>query len=235
MMHKKDIRKEMSSLNDADRYQRDNLSSVVVEYIKEMILARVYNEGEHILESEVANKLGISRGPVREGIKDLEKEGIVTVLSRKGTYVTKFQIEDIKEIFDIRLLLEDDIIEILINENKLTEQDFKILEDIVKDMVDIVSSSEDFSERMIKLSLKDMEFHKFIWHKSGSRRRVNILNGIYFQIRMAMLYDTKETGDLLVTATDHYEIIRFLRDKDIEKCKEALRDHIISYRDGKFS
>lgn len=234
-MHEKDIRNEMISLNDADRYQRDNLSSVVVDYIKEMILARVYNEGEHILETEVANKLGISRGPVREGIKDLEKEGIVTVLSRKGTYVTKFQLEDIKEIFDIRLLLEYNIIEILIHEDKLTEQDFKVLEDIVKDMVDIVNQSDNFSERMIQLSLKDMEFHKFIWQKSGSKRRVNILKGIYFQIRMAMLYDTNETGDLLVTATDHYDIIRFLRNKDIEKCKEALRDHIISYRDGKFA
>lgn len=217
-----------------DRYQRDNLCSVVVDYIKEMILARVYKEGEHIFEAEVAMKLGISRGPVREGLKDLEKEGIVTVISRKGTYVTKFLIEDIKEIFDIRLLLEDNIIEILINENRLTEQDFRVLESIIEDMVDIAKKTEDFIQKTIKINMKDMEFHMYIWQKSGSKRRVDILKGIFFQIKMAMLYDTNETGNLMITATDHYEIIKFLRNKDLANCKKALRNHIISYRDGKF-
>lgn len=221
-------------LKNSVAYQKENLSRIVVDYIKQLILSKDYKEGEHILETKVATELGISRAPVREGIKELEKAGIVTVIPRKGTYVTKFLIEDIKEVFDIRLLLEDNILEILIHENKLTEQDFLALESIVKDMVDIVEGKKDEVQKAIEINMKDMEFHKFIWKKSGSRRREEMLKGIYFQLRMAMLYDTKETGNLLITATDHYEIIKHLRDKNLEESKKALRDHIISYREGKF-
>jgi DNA-binding GntR family transcriptional regulator len=215
-------------------YQRDNLCSVVVDYIKEMILAGVYKTGEHVLESEVALKLGISRAPVREGLKELEKEGIVTVIPRKGTYITKFALEDIKEVFDIRLLLENNILEILVNENKMKEDDFIALESIVHDMVKIANSKEDDLEKAILINTKDMEFHRLLWKKSGSSRRVEILSGIFFQLRMAMLYDTNKTGNLFVTATDHYEIIKHLRNKDLENCKRALREHIISYKEGMF-
>ncbi|MFZ5968358.1 MAG: GntR family transcriptional regulator [Bacillota bacterium] len=215
-------------------YQRENLCSVVVDYIKEAILAGVYREGDHILETEVSQILGISRAPVREGIKELEKEGIVTIMPRKGTFVTKFTIEDIKEVFDIRLLLENNILELLILENKLSEKDFDVLESTVKDMVTIVNGSGDLMKKAIMLNGKDMEFHRYIWQKSGSKRRVEILERIFFQLRMAMMYDTNETGNLLITATDHYEIIKHLRSKDLERCKKALRDHIVSYKEGRF-
>ncbi|KUO68849.1 MAG: GntR family transcriptional regulator [Clostridia bacterium BRH_c25] len=215
-------------------YQRDNLCSVVVDYIKEMILSGAYKAGDHVLESEVALKLGISRAPVREGLKELEKEGIVTVLPRKGTYITKFTLEDIKEVFDIRLLLEDNILEMLISDNKMKEEDFNKLESIVNDMVKIVNSKEDELNKAILINMKDMEFHKFIWQKSGSSRRVEILSGIFFQLRMAMLYDTNRTGNLFVTATDHYEIIKYLRNKDLENCKRALREHISFYKEGMY-
>ena len=215
-------------------YQRDNLCSVVVEYIKERILSGEYKTGEHVLESEVAIKLGISRAPVREGLKELEKEGIVTVVPRKGTYITKFTLEDIKEVFDIRLLLENNILEILINENKMKEEDFNALENIVHEMVRIANGREDDLEKAILINMKDMEFHKFLWQKSGSSRRVEILSGIFFQLRMAMLYDTNKTGNLFITATDHYEIIKHLRNKDLVNCKKALREHIISYKEGMF-
>lgn len=219
---------------NATEYQRENLCSVVVDYIKEMVLSGAYKGGDHILEAQVAQNLGISRAPVREGIKELQNEGIVTVIPRKGTYITKFAIEDIKEVFDIRLLLENNILEILINENKLTEDDFIILGNIVTSMINVVNSTEDMNKKAIIINMKDMEFHRFIWEKSGSSRRVAILEGLFFQLRMAMLYDTNETGNLLVTATDHYEIIRHLRNKDLEKCKKALREHIVSYKEGKF-
>lgn len=220
----------LASLNG---YQKDNLSSMVVDYVKEMILTGQFREGDHIPEATVADKLGISRAPVREGIKELEKEGIVTVIPRKGTFVTSYTLEDIKEVFDIRLLLENNIIEILIEEDKLTDQDFNILEGIVDDMMDIVNGLEDLATKVLLLNIKDMEFHRYIWQKSGSRRRVAILEDLFFQLRMAMLYDTNETGDLQVTARDHYEIIKHLRNKDVDKSKKALREHIVSYKEGR--
>lgn len=210
---------------------RANLSRIVVDYIKESILSGIYKEGDHILETDVANTLGISRAPVREAMKELEKEGIVQTQPRRGTFVTKFSVEDIKEVFEIRMLLENNIIKMLIYDNILTEEDYSKLEDLVVDMEDIVNSNESDLQKSISLNIKDMEFHRYLWNRSGSKRRVQILEQIFFQLRMAMLYDTNETGDLSKTATDHYEIINALKGKDIAKCKTALQKHIITYED----
>lgn len=213
---------------------RTNLSSVVVNYIKEAILSGDYKEGDHILESDVSIKLGISRAPVREAIRELEKEGIVTTKPRKGTFVTEFSLEDIKEVFDIRLLLENNINKILIREDKLDEKDFEHLEYLVEEMIQIAESARDEKEKSLLINLKDMDFHRFIWQKSGSQRRVKMLESIFFQLRIAMLYDMYETGNFRQSATDHYDIIEALRSKDIDRCKRALRDHIISYKEEKF-
>jgi len=210
---------------------RANLSRIVVDYIKESILSGIYKEGDHILETDVANTLGISRAPVREAMKELEKEGIVQTQPRRGTFVTKFSVEDIKEVFEIRMLLENNIIKMIIYDNILTEEDYSKLEDLVVDMEDIANSNESDLQKSISLNIKDMEFHRYLWNRSGSKRRVQILEQIFFQLRMAMLYDTNETGDLSKTATDHYEIINALKSKDIAKCKTALQKHIITYKD----
>lgn len=214
--------------------KQQNLSNLVVDYIKESILAGVYKEGQRLLETEIANILGISRAPVREAIKELEKEGIVQTLPRRGTFVTRFTMEDIKEIFDIRMLLENNILKILIYEDRLKEKDFHHLEQLVREMEQVAGSTMELTEKSIRINMKDMEFHRFLWNKSGSKRRVRILEGIFFQLRMAMLYDTNETGDLSKTATDHYKIIEALRSKDIAKCKSALAEHIITYKENPF-
>lgn len=220
----------METITQRNISKRENLNEMVVNYIKESILYGIYKPGDRIIENELSLKLDISRAPIREGIRQLEQEGIITSLPRKGTYITKFDAEDIKEVFHIRLLLENDIIEILISKDKLDDKDFDYLTRLVDEMVRIVNSNIPEKEKSVQINLKDMDFHRYIWKKSGSKRRVNILEGLFFQLRMAMLYDMEETDDLLVTATDHYKIIESLRSKDIERCKKELSDHIITFR-----
>jgi DNA-binding GntR family transcriptional regulator len=130
--------------------------------------------------------------------------------------------------------LENNINKILIYEDKLTQKDFKHLEHLVEEMVEIAESSYDDNKKSILINKKDMDFHRFIWQKSGSQRRVKILESMFFQLRIAMLYDMYETGNFLQSATDHYDIIDALRSKDIDRCKKALREHIISYKIGAF-
>ncbi len=216
-----------------DKYtiSKKNLPSIVVDFIKEAILTGKYREGHHLLETEIAMTLGISRAPVREAIRELENEGIVQTFPRKGTFVTRFTLEDIEEVFDIRMLLENNIFKILIHENKLSEEDFLALEQLVMEMEKIAESTMELTEKSLQLNVKDMEFHRFLWRKSGSLRRVRMLESIFFQLRMAMLYDTNETGDLSKTATDHYRIIEALRSQDIEQCKAALAEHITTFGD----
>lgn len=215
-----------------DRWERRNLSSIVVEYIKEKILTGEYKDGDHVSETLVAQELGMSRAPVREGIKDLQNQGLIIFKPNKGNYVAKITLDDVKEIFDIRLQLEDSILEILIKQNKLTDQDLAVLSGMVDDMVNVLNTDEDFEHKSVKINQKDVEFHKFLWNKSESKRRVKILSDLYAQLQMAMVIDNRFTGDLESTAKDHYEIVQALTKKDLEKSKKALRNHIRYYKSG---
>lgn len=213
-------------------YSKKNLSEIVVDYIKNKILTGKYKEGDRILEMKIAEELNISRAPVREGIIELQNQGLLKFIPRKGNYVTRITLEDIKEIFDIRLLLEYSVIEILIKENKLKKNDFLTLTNIIDQMMDIAKSEGDIEDRTIKINDLDMKFHNYLWEKSGSKRRVKILRDLFLQLQMAMVFDTRMTGDLEVTASDHYSIIEYLKEGNIEKTKQALKDSIIIYRKG---
>jgi DNA-binding GntR family transcriptional regulator len=215
-----------------DRWDRRNLSSIVVDYIKEKILTGEYKEGDHVSETKVAQELSMSRAPVREGIKDLQNQGLIMFKPNKGNYVAKITLDDVKEIFDIRLLLEDTILEILIKQNKLTNADFTKLEKLVDEMVEIANTDENFEHKVVKINQKDMDFHKFLWEKSGSKRRVKILCDLFIQLQMAMVIDTKLTGNLESTAKDHYDIVKALIKGDFEESKKALRNHISYYSSG---
>jgi DNA-binding GntR family transcriptional regulator len=215
-------------------YMKKNLSDIVVEYITHKILTGEYKEGDRIVESKVAQELSISRAPVREGIIELQNQGLIKYIPRKGNFITRMTMKDVKEVFDIRLLLENSVIEILINEKKLTKEDYNRLEQIIEEMMEIARFEGDIHEKIIEINKKDIEFHTFLWEKSDSKRRVKILTDLIIQLQLAMVIDTQLTGNLETTVKDHYDIVKFLREGNIEQSKKALRDHIISYRKGSF-
>ncbi|MDO7787859.1 GntR family transcriptional regulator [Desulforamulus aquiferis] len=205
-----------------------SLNTIVSKYLRDKILLGELKGGERIVESDIADLLGISRAPVRESIQELASQGLIKSIPRKGNFVVKFTMSDVAEIFDIRLLMENSVIEILINEDKLTNYDISRLKAIVDEMTVISKGEDEFANKMIMLNEKDVEFHSYLWQRSGSARRVKILQDLHLQLRIAMVIDTKLTGNLDKTARDHYEIIKHLEQKDIENCVKAIRDHIIS-------
>lgn len=212
-----------------ESFKKENLADYVIEYVKSKILSGEYESGDHITETEIAKKLGISRAPVREGIRELQNLGIIDFVPRRGNYVTTIGPSDIKEIFDIRIMIEGYMFKILIEEKKLTTEVILHLESIVKEMLTISEAKGNLMEKARLMSIKDIEFHKYLWDCSGSLRGKDILERLHFQLQMAMIYDTKESGDLHLTAAEHYTIIEELKKGDFEACKKALKSHINIY------
>ena len=82
-----------------------SLSEQIAAQLAERITAGSYAPGQRIMEQAVAAEFSVSRGPVREALRLLEKDGLVTILPRRGAQVTKLSIPEVKEIFDIRVAL----------------------------------------------------------------------------------------------------------------------------------
>ena len=82
-----------------------SLAEQIATQLSERIVTGVYAPGQRIMEQAVAAEFAVSRGPVREALRLLEKDGLVTILPRRGAQVTNLSIAEVKEIFDIRAVL----------------------------------------------------------------------------------------------------------------------------------
>ena len=82
-----------------------SLPEQIAAQLASRITAGAYAPGQRILEQALAAEFGVSRGPVRDALRLLEKDGLVTILARRGAQVTKLTIQEVREIFDIRVAL----------------------------------------------------------------------------------------------------------------------------------
>ncbi len=209
-----------------------NLSNTVVDYIITKIFTCEYKAGDKIIERKISEELNISRAPIREAIQVLDQQGLIDCYPRKGCFVAFKTPAQIKEVFDIRCLLENDIIETLINENILTEEDYSNLYLIIAEMDKIAKSDNTISEKVFNMSKEDIKFHQYLWKKSNKSLYIQILNNMFLSLQLAMIVDTNLNPNLDSTPHEHEVIVDALKNKNISKSKEYLRAHIISYRNN---
>jgi len=213
-------------MNQRERFAHKSLKSSVVDYLREQIFLENYVGGDRIVESKVADELDISRAPVREAIKELENEGLVETIPRKGTFVVEFESDEIQELFDIRVMLEERVFKILIEENLLDEEDFHYLENLVNEMVEIAESDIDENEKIVEVNKRDMRFHSYLWSKSNSKWTNKILTTLYYQLQLAMIYDAKKEENLREASLKHKDILKCLKHESVKETKQAVIEHI---------
>jgi len=212
-------------------FVHENLNRRVVEFLREEILwSGRLRHGQHIQEMEIAEQLNISRAPVREALRELEHEGLVEYVPRKGTYVASFDKDDFAEIVDIRFTLESRVYESIIKNRSLNEEDFRKLRSIIDVMVALAGGDAAQDEKTAAVAEQDIKFHRYLWKKSARKWSYRILSDLYYQLRLAMKEDwIKETDilqDMEKSATMHYDIVDSLEAGDLERAKEVLLHHI---------
>ncbi len=88
------------------KVQTQSLTSVIYDQLEDMILTGKLKPGERINESQLSAQLEVSRAPIREACRQLEKHGMVQIISRRGTFVANIAVSEVKELYDIRASLE---------------------------------------------------------------------------------------------------------------------------------
>jgi len=209
----------------------ESLNRRVVEFLREEILwSGRLRHGQHIQEVDIAETLNISRSPVREALRELEHEGLVKYVPRKGAYVASFDKSDFVEIVDIRFALESRVYEAIISNTRLAQEDFRKLRSIVDVMVDISGQDIAQEEKTAAVAEQDVKFHRYIWEKSGRKWSYKILTNLYYQLRLAMMEDWIREHDILQdmekSAAMHYEIVDYLETGNLEGAKRMLLRHI---------
>ena len=196
------------------------LRDVVFNTLRQAILKGELKPGERLMEIQLANKLGVSRTPVREAIRKLELEGLVLMIPRKGAEVAEITRQDMEDVLEVRTALEelavkdacDHITDAQLSELKKASNEFKkaLLEG--KDLVTCADA--------------DMHFHDVILSATNNRRLIQMLNNLseqMYRYRMEYLKDERTHKTLI---EEHDAIRRALKKHDKVKAGAANRVHI---------
>ncbi len=201
-------------------------SEPIYQQLKKEIVVLKIKPGTMLREIDIAERFHISRTPVRDVFARLERDNLVEVVSQKGTYVTKINVDDVAEIMYIRKTIEEDIISKLIE--KITIDQINILHLILIRQKEILSI-EDNEERNNKFYENDNKFHSTMFGfvgKNGVWNTVSNLSPIYNRYRnMTYLRNIDRLKELY---NYHIEIVDALEKKDKEKAINALSEHFYS-------
>jgi DNA-binding GntR family transcriptional regulator len=190
------------------------LSDIVFNTIRDSIITGELKPGERLLEKRLAEKIGVSRTPVREALRKLELEGFILVTPRKGAVVTVMNERDIKDVLVIRAALEG-LAASLACENMAGQEIDKII--AIKEEFEEAAEKQDL-EAMLE---KDIELHDLIFKASKNFRLAIMINNLREQIyrfRMAYLKDSNYIDSII---KEHGELIKAIVEKN-KSLAEAL-------------
>jgi DNA-binding GntR family transcriptional regulator len=194
-----------------------SLKQQAYEGIKNAIIDHTISPGEVLYERKLSEELGISRTPIREAIPLLELEGWVTSIPRKGTLVSSITVKDVEEVIQIRRGLEVLVVELLIP--IISEEQISMIEQLYQQQVKLQKENKLFIST-------DKDFHIFLAELSGNRRLVNLVQTVSDQMRWFGISASYLPNRIEETLKEHSAIIDCLKEKDVDKAKKAVLNHI---------
>ena len=198
------------------------LWSNVLSNLREYILNGGLKPGDQLIESLIANQMQVSRGPVRDALKQLENEGLVVNIPRKGTFVRKLNKEDFKQIYELRAYLESLAVKLAIEKMGENPELISSLKTIVKQMGEFTKEDD-----IAQLADLDIQFHRTICESSRNQYLIEAWMRIQSLIRLCLITDLNYKN-YLETEQDHNMIIDAISGKDINLGEQRIRSHIAS-------
>lgn len=195
------------------------LRDVVFKTLRQAILTGEFEPGERLMEIALAERLGVSRTPIREAIRKLELEGLVVMVPRKGAEVASITITDLKNVLEVRCALEELSISLAcerINNDEI--ENLKIALNEFKEAINL--------KKVNIITEKDVEFHDIIFKATKNDRLIQILNNLREQIYRYRIEYVKDFDYHNMLIKEHKEIVNAIIARDIEKSKKAIREHI---------
>ncbi len=199
----------------------DLIAVGVAKQLREAILNGELSPGEYLVESVLAERLGVSRGPVREAIRMLADQGLVDKRPRRRATVSDFSVVDVEEIYSLRELLEGFAIELIL---KRPQVDPSVVRDLDR-LTDQMREAAD-QRNLPQFMDCDVQFHTTLVMHSGHQRLRSLWAVISPQVRRFMVFNERLFGDLKTSAEIHVPILVALREKNLQAGLEAVRTHI---------
>jgi GntR family transcriptional regulator, rspAB operon transcriptional repressor len=207
--------------------EKSSLTEQIYFKLKEMILYGDFKSGELLTVGEIADNYNISRTPVREAFSALKHDGLLEVLPHKGYMVSRVDLKDLDDLFDLRIILEGGAAELAASNatNEMIDQ----LEQLAK-----IEFSEDDKKNEIFFMKTNLNFHTFVAKASKNYRLVNLVTNCINHMQRVLLWDSKSSS-IISMQNEHMELVELIKKRDPINAKKFMIEHIESSRSRIFS
>ena len=195
------------------------LRDVVFNTLRRAILKGELKPGERLMEITLADKLGVSRTPIREAIRKLELEGLVVMAPRKGAKVASITERDLNDVLEVRKGME--VLAISLACKRITGEELEKLETIEQSFQKLIESGN-----LTELAEMDVKFHDTIYQATDNQRLISLLNNLREQMYRYRMEYLKDIAVRRTLAEEHKAICRALRERDEQQAEEYVSIHI---------
>ncbi len=195
------------------------LRDVVFNTLRQAILKGELEPGERLMEIQLAERLGVSRTPIREAIRKLELEGLVLMIPRKGAEVAKISARSLRDVLEVRRALEELAIELACQ--RMSEEDVGNLQKAQEDFKKAIAEGD-----AMKIAETDEHYHDVIYEGTQNAKLIQMLNNLREQMYRYRLEYIKDEDKRKILVLEHEKILKTVRERKVAEAKEAVREHI---------
>ena len=196
----------------------------VYKALREAIVSGKLKAGERIVEDRVCAELGVSRSPLREALRRLEGEGLISILPRRGAVVTEVTARDGIDLFAVREVLEG--LAARQAARHISAEELAELENVCQEMADRIQAKD--TTHIVSLN---MQFHELITKASRNRWVRDFLTSIRAQTRRIYRSSIESPGRAPDSLAEHLLILEALKSGDVEAAERLAREHVQKARD----
>lgn len=195
------------------------LRDVVFNTLRQAILRGELKPGERLMEIQLANKLGVSRTPIREAIRKLELEGLVLMIPRKGAEVAEITEKSLRDVLEVRRALEELAVELACE--KITDEQIQDLKDAAEDF------KASLKERDItRIAEADVKFHDVIYIATDNQKLIQLLNNLREQMYRYRVEYLKRSDFHQQLIDEHEEIIETIESGQKDRAVQVVCQHV---------
>lgn len=195
------------------------LREVVFNTLRKAILTGQLKPGDRLMEVHLANRLGVSRTPIREAIHKLEQEGLVTMIPRRGAEVARITERSLQDVLEVRRALDALSVELACE--RITQEQIGRLADACEQFEKATHSKDTTA-----IAKADVAYHDIIVEATGNRRLQQLVNNLAEQMYRYRFVYLKDISQHELLVEEHREILQYIRKRDKEGASLAARKHI---------
>lgn len=195
------------------------LRDVVFNTLRQAILTGELKPGERLMEIHLANRLGVSRTPIREAIRKLELEGLVTMIPRRGAEVAEITEKSLQDVLEVRRALDALSVELACD--RISEAELEQLEIACKTFEEAIAGKD-----LKKIAHADVSLHDIIVKATGNARLVQMVNNLSEQMYRYRFEYIKDESNHQRLIEEHRIIYESLKQKEKEVASQTAKLHI---------